>query len=580
MPTINPALVPTVTPGSLFTQLTENQSINIRWFVAQDPVYFETLNRPIADVALRQLIIAKTLDQLNLRLGHQALFPYMVQPKVVSGTSLIDVPLSMIWDMHVSLPAKWEKLRLARVKRISGTSVGTDPEHTGALRLVFTAQQENSVTEVAVFQADMTIDSTLLYQVVRIEVPTTADEVTPLDSGETDTVDGFITFRTLDQDDSINDAFLTAVAPPIGGTLDSNNEYTSPASYEIADSAAGGTAESEDFDLDAIAHGTGSLTLSAWNPMPNLNSDIQTILNALDFPFGLGVTRASSSPAGITIPEGLFREFNMAVPAGDEPTSDVSGTFFPIWINRIVREDASADTLTVYFSTYNVGDVPSTVPIEFAKMVLLRSYTAGHILHIEPTTNLFGETDTDASDWNQGFGRGHVVLSSLWGGTSSEVDTWFDSFIPVIDDPAEVVFSKSATRLSSFALSRVPKNAPTDGQAQALRGSRAGVTEPSDENRYVVEGDQGLGDQVDFATHTGLPADIRENEDIERYAYTGSLAHRLVYLCVNASGTSHDYNTDILPRLRILLGRDPQFGDMWYDGTRFKTCNPDGVWVG
>ena len=580
MPTISPSLVPTVAPGALFDRFTTDTSINIRWFVASDPVYFETLNRPLADLALRQLIIAKTLDQLNLRLGHQALFPYITQPRLAAGTSQVDVPLSMIWDMHVSLPVKWEKVRLAKVKRISGVSTGTDPEHTGTLRLVFTAQQEDSVTEVAVFQADMDINSVLQYQVVRVEIPTTADEDVPVDAGESETIGGFIIFRTLDQTDTINDTFLTAVAPPIAGVTDSNGEYTSPAVYEVVDSTAGGTDETDDFDLEALAHGTGMLTSSAYNAMPDLNSDIQTILNTLNFPFDAEATRASASPTGITIPKALFREFNIVAPAGDEPTGDTSGNFYPVWVSRIVREDASADALTFYFSTYNVGDTPSIVPIEFAKMELSRSYDSDRVVAIEPITNLFGVSGTVETDWRQGFGKGHVVLSSLWGGTSSAVDAFFDSFIPVIDEPAEVLFSKSATRLSSFGVGRVPKTIPTDGQAQALRGSRADVSDPNSANRYVVEADQGLGDRVDFSTHTTLPADKRENQDIERYGYTGALAHRMVFLCVNTSGTSHDYNTDILPRLQILLGRNPQFGDVWYDGTRFKFCNPDGVWIG
>jgi len=53
----------------------------------------------------------------------------------------------------------------------------------------------------------------------------------------------------------------------------------------------------------------------------------------------------------------------------------------------------------------------------------------------------------------------------------------------------------------------------------------------------------------------------------------------MVRLIVNASGTDHDYDTDVLPRLRILLGRNPIFGDIWYDGTRFKTYNGDS-WIG
>ncbi|GAG34935.1 unnamed protein product, partial [marine sediment metagenome] len=62
-------------------------------------------------------------------------------------------------------------------------------------------------------------------------------------------------------------------------------------------------------------------------------------------------------------------------------------------------------------------------------------------------------------------------------------------------------------------------------------------------------------------------------------ANTGGLAHRTVRLVVNGNGTSHTYDTDILPRLRALLGRDPEFGDFWYDGTRLKFFNGD-TWQG
>jgi hypothetical protein len=580
MVTINPSLVPTISPGALFSRFTEDANINIRWFVANDPVVYSVLNRPIADLALRQLILAKTLDQLNLRIGHMALYPYLIQPKLISGTTTYDVPLSMIWDMHVSHPAKWEKLRLARVKRISGSDSGTETEHTGKVRFVFSGQQENSTTEVALFQADMVIDSPLQYQVVRIEVPTSSQEATAVDSGEAGTINGFIIFRTVDQDDPIVDAFLSAVAPPIAGPTDTNGDYTSPTSYEIQDSQSGGTDVVDDFDFEVLAHGTGLLLVTATNHIPDLNSDVQTLLNALNYPYDVDATRASTSPSGFTIPKGLFREFNLIAPSNDEPTGDTSGSNYPVWVSRVVREDVNANQLTFYFSTYGVMEVASTVPIEFAKLTLNRTDEVGTVVKIEAIANLFDITDATSSNWYQGFGNGHVVLSSLWSGTSSTKDDFFDSFLAVIDDPAEVVFTKASTRLSSFGLSRVPKTIPTVGQSNALKGSRAGVSEPSDVNRYIVEEDQGIGDQIDFATHTSLPSSKRENSDIERYGYTGSLAHRIVVLVVNSSGTSHDYDSDILPRLRILLGRDPIAFDQWWDGTRIKTFTPQGVWVG
>jgi len=300
----------------------------------------------------------------------------------------------------------------------------------------------------------------------------------------------------------------------------------------------------------------------------------------MNYPFGLDATRQSVSPVStIVIPQAIFREFNMVAPASDEPSGDTSGNFYPVWVSRIQRDDTSADQLTFFFSTYNVTDIPSTVPIEFASLTLTRTMAAGDIVAILPIDDLFNQTGADASDYQQGFGKGHVVLSSLWGGSSSVVTDFFDSFIPVIDVPAEVVFSKPNTRLSSWALSRVPKTIPTNGQSQALRGSRDGSDAPNAENRYVVEADQGTGTKVDFANDTRLDPARRNNSDIERYGFTGALAHRCVLLAVNSSGVNHDYPNDILPRLRILLGRDPQFGDFWYDGVRLKFFNGD-TWQG
>lgn len=580
MPTINPAQVPTIAPGALFSRLTTDVSLSIRFLTALDPAYFEALNRPHADIALRQLIIAKTLDQLNIRLGHQALFPFIDQPLVVgAGSGPVDVPLELIWDMHVSLPKKWEKVRLAQIKRLSGSndadSGGTEgTEFTGKLRLMFTAQEQNSTSEVSILMADVVIDGTTLYQIVRVSVPTLVDAVTPIPVGEAQTVDGFLIFRTLDPTDPANITFLNAVAPPLAGPVDSSGNYITPTVYEIADSDS-----PSDFSLTSVSHGTGMLIPSAWNAIPALDSDLQVFLETLNYPFGLDASRQSASPINVTIPSALFREFNIVAPAGDEPTGDISGTFYPVWVNRIVRDDPSATSLTWYFATYNVTDVPSTAPVEFAKMTLTNTMTEGQVVPITELGNLFLEVGSDQANFLQGFGRGHVVLSSLWGGSTSAVQDFFTAFVAVIDVPAAVVFSKVNTRISSFGLSRVPKTIPTTGQSQALRGSKDAEVAPSETNRYVVEADQGLGDQVDFATSVLLPPDKRNNADIERFGYTGALAHKLVRLVVAADGVSHDYTVDILPRLRILLGRDPLFGDFWWDGTRLKFFNGD-TWQG
>lgn len=278
MPTINPLLVPAIAPGSLFSVLTTNSSVNVRYFVASDPVFYEVLNRPIADLALRQLMVAKTLDQLNLRIGHQSLYPYLNQPKIETGSTAVDVPMSMIWDMNVSLNQRYTAVRLAKIKRISGVNgaatSGSGPnfEFTGALRLVFTARVDASEGEVAVFEADVELDTDLTYQYVRIAAPSGID-ASEIDPGFGGTIGGFIIFKTLDQTDPGVQAFLNAVAPPISGFVDTNGEYDPPTIYDIQDSPAGGVTETNDFNLADVSHGTGLLLASATNAIPNFSCE-------------------------------------------------------------------------------------------------------------------------------------------------------------------------------------------------------------------------------------------------------------------------------------------------------------------
>ena len=580
MPTIDPTLVPCINPGSLFSRFTTDTSINIRWFVPVDPVTNTVLNRPIADVALRQLILAKTMDALNLRLGHQALFPFLTTAQLNNGTINVDIPPSWMWDMQASLPQKWERVRLARVKRLSGTNIdSTNTEYTGRLRLIFTAQEQGSASEVAVFQADYQIDSSLTYQIVRIQIPVAGSEPIVLPAAESETVGGFVAFRTLDTTDAGVQAMLDVVGPALDPTnVDSNGFFLTPTVIEVADSLPGGSGVTGDFDFSAVSHGTGLLTLSAYNPIPSVDSTIATWLNTFNYPFDSEASLQSTGTTSVTIPVGLFKEFDISAPAGDEPTSDISGTFFPVWINRIVRMDPSADLVKVWFATFNVGATPSLVPIEFATLDLPRDGVADTVISIVPVESLFPEGAGD-SDWQQGFGRGHVKLSDVWGATSTAVDDFFDSFLPIINEPPQATFTKESTRLSSFGVNRTPKTVPTFGQADALRGSRGDAVPPTSTNRFVVEQDQGLGFQVDFSTHADLPDDRKNNADIERFGFTGSLAHRVVQLVVRTDGESHDYDLDILPRLRILLGRDPIFGDFWWDGTVLKFFSGN-VWIG
>lgn len=538
------------------------------------------LNRPVADLTVRQLVLAKAIDNLELQLGHQNLFPYIIQPKVASGTTQVDVPIGLIWDLHASLPNKWEKIRLAKIKRMSGLNSPTTDGYTGVLRFIFTANNGSSATEVAVFYADYSIDSSLTYQYVRLYPVPSTEEAVVINPGEELTIGGFILFKTLDVNLVNVQAFYDLLEPPMSVT-DSNSDgfYDSPAVYEIVDTLPGGSEASDDIFISVVSHGTGLLTDSAWNAIPPLDSDIQSWLISFNFPFDSSVNRTSDD--NITIPAGLFREFNITAPAGDQPTGDISGLYYPVWISRIERVGPTTNLLRFYFSTYNVTDSsPSTEAVEFASMDLARTYSEGEIVAITPMDNLLLETAT-STEYQQHFGRGHVVLSSLWDGTTTDVDDFFDAFGFIVDNPADTPFSLSNTRISSFGISRVPKYVPTIGQSEALKGSTARKTTPvppSDDNRYICELDQGLGIQIDLDSQPG----ITTNAAIDRYGYTGALAHRMVKLVVDATALGSDatfYDDQILPRLRALLGRDPQFGDFWFNGTRLMFHNGD-TWQG
>ena len=581
MPTIPANKIPLVTPGQLFSQLTTNDAFAIRWITADDPVYFEAANRPIADAIVQGWVLARSLDQVALRISHQNLFPFLVQAQVENGLITTNLPISWIWDMHVSMPAKWENVRLAKIKRVSGANA---TDYTGKLRLVFMANEEGSTTEVAIFQADYAIDGTtagLTYQKVRVSIPTASEESNPIPTGESQTIDGFITFRTLDPvtDATVSD-FLDTVPPPVSTTdANSDGEYDTPAEYELADEPAGSSSVTNDYTLTGLSHGTGLLVDSATNALSPVDSDIANFIAALNFPFDATSTLQSVSHPGIIIPVGLFNEFNVVAPAGDEPTGDTSGEFFPVWISKIVRDDAATvDTFQIRLSTYNV-ESPSTSSVEFAQLTLQRDFDSGRIVTVTPLVHLFPAQDVGDENWMQGFGKGHVVLSSKWGSTTDEVNNFFDAIAAVTDDPPEVLFSKATTRVGSWGVSRVSQHAPTKGQSAALHGTLGDTTPPTATNRFVVESDQGAGTTVDFETSTDLAAEIRVNADIERYGYTGSLVHKAFKLVVNSDGVEHDYDTDILPRIELLLGRSPIMFDEWFDGTVKKFYDGD-KWIG
>lgn len=577
IPAINPGLVPTIPAGRLFTRLTTDETLLIRWLTATDPVFSEVMNRPIADSALRTLIIAKAVDQLSSNLGHQALYPFLIQPRVGSGTDQAAIPTDWIWDISIAAPVKWKQLRLARIRRLSGEN-GTTTGYTGILRLSFAAGIQGSSQETIILTCDYTIDSALTYQMQTLRPPTSSEDIGAINADESQTVAGYIIFKTMDTTQIAVTQFLDLVAPPIPPTISGTGGfYDSPAVYDIADSSAGGTTSSDDFSFVAVAHGTGMLTDSAWCPLPALNADIQTWLDSFNYPFDSTADRTSD--IGIQIPRALFREFDLVAPAGDEPPGASSGLYFPVWMSRI--ELINSNTIRIFFSTHNVteaetGGTPSLVAIEFASLDLVRSMIPGEVVQITPLNNLHLKGGANADQWHQGFGRGHVVLSNIWS-DASIIGDFYGSFSAILTTPQDTVFPQSSGRLSSYGLSRVPKYAPTIGQARALLGSTSRLSQPIDPgagNRYVCEQDVGLGNQIDLEAVPG----IVPHAAIERYGYTGCNLQRTFILKITASELGTDpnfYQNVILPRMRVLLGRDPIFGDTYFTGVSWFRFNGD-----
>ena len=574
MPTISPSLVPSIAPGNIFDRFTEDTTLNVRFLTAQDPVFFEATNRPMADITLRQLIIAKAIDDLNTALGAAAIFPFLIPPRVTDGSSETDVPVRLFWDMHSSVSNRWANLRLARVDRLDGENpTGGTEGATGTLRMIFTANETTGgvtgTAEIAIFYADYEIDSTLDSQRVNLTAAT-ADAVpglTPLDPSETLTVGGFLTFQTLDPTGTEMAAFLELVAPGLTGSE----------SYEITD---GGSTAGAAYDTADLSHGTGLLADSAVNLILALDSDPANWIDAFNHPFGIASTLESDTP-GLDIPRGLFREMDITAPAGDAATGDVSGTTFPVWINRIESDgSATVATLIFYFATYPINPVDPSTIVEFGSLTLQSDMVAGQVVAIVPDSNLY--RDQSGSGFDQDFGRGHVTLSGLWGITGGEVDEFFTTFPIIVGTDTSATFGLAATRIAHWGVSRVPKYSPTAGQAAALEGTasdRDTSIPPSSTNKYVTSGDEGLGDSVNLDNQTGIDA----NPAINTFGNTATRAHALIKLVVDpsaASGTMDPdfYDDEILPRLRILLGRDPVFGDMWYNGNRFVIFNGD-AWV-
>jgi len=548
MSIINPSYVPLISPGNIFEALNdETNNYAVRWIQPTDPVYYTVANRPISDTVLRQLIISKAIDNISLRLSHQSNFPFIITPIVVNGTNSSGLPLSWIWDMHVSIYYRWENLRLAKIKRTSGTN-GTG-SYTGNLRLYFTAEDSTSGIETYLFYIDYDIDSDLTYQICPINMVT--DETPHIDTTSFAAMSGYVLMKTVDFSDSTFISLLTDVLyPPIAPLTETTGE--------LEDSAAGGSSNPSDFDSSSMSHGTGILTLSAFNIIPAVDTIIDNWLIATNFPFRVNLGRQSIGSSPLIIPQGLFYELSITAPAPDlypSSTDDV----FPVWISKIERNDPAASEITIYFSTYDIEHSASGYKtIQFASLTLARTDRQNDIKHITAIAPLYyGKT---SSDWYQGFGEGHVMLSAKWGSSSlsTEVKAMFDACAANTQDYFE--FNMTQTMLSPYAVHRVPKNIPTNGQFAALKGTLGDSNPPNSSNEFVVKNDSGLGEAVDLAATYGSKVGIAD------IGYKATHAVAFVKLEVTAESDSYDFDTDIKPRLEALFGRTLKFGDFWFNG--------------
>lgn len=571
MPSISPSLIPLVSAGSLFPALTENNTLAIRWLTPSDPHFFDVYNRPMADITVRQLILAKSVDQLGLRISARNNFPFLNSATVDVSTSIMTLPISWIWDMHVTVKDSYENLRLAYLQRFAGSNDATNNDFSGIIRFVFAGNLVGSTNEVGLFYVDYQINNTLTYQIKTIRPVTVSEHPNPLPSEEEGSIAGFIVFRTVDTDE-YSDFFISLAPPDITNVTDS---LGTPITYEITDTPAGGASQSGDFSYSAVLHGSGLIVPSAYNVVPPIGATESTVLSALNYPWAKNANLVSSDLL-VTIPSLLFSQFMITAPMGDR-SSNIELNF-PVVLNRIRRLDSNANSIQFVLSTNStiIGDSSSTM-IEFAVFTLERTMDAGTVVEITPLRNLRNISDSLNKNFSQNFGSGYVVLSQEWQ-INSAIGDFFDSFKTINDEPADRFFE---AEIGDFAIHRTPFNIPTIGEAQALAGSssrRSTPIHPSNDNRFVTELDQGLGDKVDFRS---LPS-FSDNSDIDPIAYKGSLLTRSFILKINtANEVGYDYENDILPRIVHLLGRNPIHGDEWFDGTTFKKYDQlSDAWIG
>ena len=566
---IDPNTVPTIVPGQLLNTLTNNDNLSVRYHFIDEPVHFAILNRPLTDLEYRNLILARSIDQLQAAYGSTINYPFLNVPYVTDGTTSVRVPTGLLWDITFSIPEGWSNVRLFGVQRVSGENAGTG-DYTGTIRLLFSAAPQGTDTEHIVKSYDLDLESVLSYSISPGEEVLSSSVGTVLPALDRSKFVGYATLLSPDLSSQEWVDFLDFVAPPGDDTTGSNGEYITPATYEVVDSEAGSESGTNDFDADSISHGTGMLAQSAINYIPGRTVQAEAVLSAINYPFTASSTRLNAD--NIELPVGLFSELSIIAPDNDGTSSD-----YPVWISKIRK--LSSTSFELIFSTYPIVGV-SQPPVEFSKVTLSSTMTSNTLVVITPTSNLYGTSDTNFS---QNFGTGHVVLGDMWSSGDGRKTTFINKIVALTGTDPTSTYTVAQSKLSAHAVSRVPSYTPTLGQAGALRGSSARKqtpVHPTIDNRYVTESDYGIRSQIDLHAVSG----ITEQASIERYGYLGGSASRTFSLCLDRSLISDDfedfYTVHILPRMKAILGdpEGPAMGDRWFDGTRFWTYT-GSVWL-
>lgn len=256
MPSINPALIPSITGKNLFQALTEQEQINIRWMTNEDKVYFNHINRPMADLAVRQLIIAKSIVEFSLDVAAAGRFPFLLNPVIVDGASEVDVPDGLVNDFNIIHSLDASNMRLGRIDLLSSDMDGDD--FAGKLRLIFVVTQDDEDKGLGYVEYDAA--STLSFQRATFNVITDGSlGFEPLGINPS-SVTARVVLKTLDASDINIEEFYDFI-------LDGSGQYL------LKDSTP--TDELSTFS-ETVSMGTGLLRETVIHRLPGVEFNIST----------------------------------------------------------------------------------------------------------------------------------------------------------------------------------------------------------------------------------------------------------------------------------------------------------------